>query len=418
MTTAIVVSAGEGTRMKKVVPSKQLAVIGGMPVIAHTLAAFESASLVDRIIVVARGQDIKAIKEIVRDYGFQKVTDIITGGSTRQQSVRNGLSRTTEADLFIAIHDGARPLIQPEDINRVVQMAQQTGAAILGAKVSDTLKRVQGDNIITQTIDRSELYGAQTPQVFSRKLLINGFSQASGKKIDATDDSQLLERIGVKVALVEALHHNFKITTPGDLQLAELLLAGLQDSHSDSSFDFRIGQGYDVHRLVEGRKLILGGVEIPFEKGLTGHSDADAVCHAVTDALLGAAGLGDIGTHFPDTDPAYLGANSVELLKKATALLRERNWVPINLDITVIAQQPKIAPYASQMRTVLADALKIPGERVNIKGKTEEGMGFTGSGEGIAAQAVCMIKRSRNATAFSSPIDSLIPGNAISPIDK
>lgn len=227
-----------------------------------------------------------------------------------------------------------------------------------------------------ETPDRSTLFAVQTPQVFDYALLLGALQNAKQKGLSLTDDCSAVEALGMTVLLTDGSEENIKITTPLDLDIAGLILKREADA-------MRIGHGYDVHRLVEGRKLILGGVEIPFEKGLDGHSDADVLVHAVMDALLGAAALGDIGKLFPDNDERYLGADSVELLKKVRDVLQEHGWKPGNLDATVIAQRPKLAPYIDTMRKRIADALETDAENVSVKATTEERLGFTGSGEGI-----------------------------------
>ena len=327
------------------------------------------------------------------------------GGKTRQESVFAGIREISLSASHVAIHDGARPLAKPEDIARVYQDAKIHGAAILAEPAKDTIKLAE-NGFIQETPPRDRLFHAQTPQVFERAAYLSAMEKAIQSGWDFTDDAQLFEKAGRPVFLTMASGDNMKITTPGDQEMAEAILRKRQSAASLSAASasqvitvpvyrpgFRIGQGYDVHRLVPGRKLILGGVEIPWEKGLLGHSDADVLLHAITDALFGALALGDIGTHFPDTDPAYKGADSRELLRKAVEILREKGWTVGNLDATVIAQAPKLKPFILQMRENIAADLGIPQDQVSVKATTEEGLGFTGTGEGISASASVMLLR-------------------------
>jgi len=252
-------------------------------------------------------------------------------------------------------------------------------------RAHDTVKRVAADGTIAGTIPRDEIFLAQTPQAFRVAVLRDALAQDG----DATDEAALAERAGHRVRLVEGDRRNLKITTPDDLDIAEHLL----QPRAVSAAGLRIGNGYDLHRLVAGRPLILGGVTIPFEKGLQGHSDADAVCHAVTDAILGAAGAGDIGRHFPDTDPAWTGADSIELLRRAALLVAARGYAVVNVDIVVIAQRPKLVSYVDAMADGVARALNIDPAQVGIKGKTNEGVDSMGTGESIAVHAVALLSR-------------------------
>jgi 2-C-methyl-D-erythritol 2,4-cyclodiphosphate synthase len=287
------------------------------------------------------------------------------------------------ADIVV-IHDAARPFVTADAIGRTVAAAAESGAAIAALQAHDTVKRAGADGVITATLRRDEIYLAQTPQAFRTGVL----RAALALDGDATDEAMLAERAGHPVRVVEGDPRNLKITTPADLVIAERLL-GLPAARSV----MRIGNGYDLHRLVPGRPLILGGVAIPFEKGLQGHSDADAVCHAVTDAVLGAAGAGDIGRLFPDTDAAWEGADSLELLRRAAAIVRSAGFVLVNVDVVVIAQRPKLVPYIGAMQAALAGALGADASQVGVKGKTNEGVDSTGAGESIAVHAVALLAR-------------------------
>jgi 2-C-methyl-D-erythritol 2,4-cyclodiphosphate synthase len=279
----------------------------------------------------------------------------------------------------VAIHDAARPFVSAELIAAVIRAAKSCGAAAPAVPVVDTVKTVDGAEFITGTPDRASLRAVSTPQVF----LASRYAALSAGETDLYDDCQLFEKAGCPVLLVPGEAANFKITTPEDIARAKMQIG---------AEDYRIGHGYDVHRLVEGRKLIIGGVEIPFEKGLLGHSDADVLLHAVSDALLGAVALGDIGHYFPDTSDEWEGADSRVILRECVRLVAEAGFRPVNVDVTVLCQRPKLAPHIPAMRRNLAEDLGIAEDRVSVKATTEEGLGFTGEGLGIACHAVTFVK--------------------------
>lgn len=386
--SAIIVAAGASTRMGGA-GSKQMLMLSGKPVIAHTLAAFQAAQSIAEIILVARAEDREQMQELQKKYQITKCSRIVPGGRTRQLSVAAGVQAAHPHAAYIAIHDGARPLITPACIDEAVASAFSCQACTVGTPVVDTIKQVDGKGKIIATPERSALWAVQTPQVFLRSLYLAGLAKARGEGLDFTDDCQLAEAMGVPVTVVPGKEENIKITSPKDIDVAQALL--LQRTQEENSM--RIGHGYDVHRLVEGRKLVLGGVRIPFAKGLLGHSDADVLLHAVADALLGAAALGDIGGMFPDNDPQYQDADSLVLLQKVAARVREAGYFVVNLDATVLAQAPKLKPFIPEMRKNIASACIIQEEKVNVKATTEEGLGFTGHGEGIAAHAVCLLDK-------------------------
>jgi 2-C-methyl-D-erythritol 4-phosphate cytidylyltransferase/2-C-methyl-D-erythritol 2,4-cyclodiphosphate synthase len=316
--------------------------------------------------------------------GCSKSVVIVEGGDRRQDSVRRAFERVdTHADVVV-IHDAARPLVTDALINRTVDAAFETGAAIAALRASDTVKRADAAGRIAQTLPRDEIFLAQTPQAFRVEVLREALKMAD----DATDEAALAERAGHPVTLVDGDPRNLKITTPDDLAFAERLLG------RPAAMSLRIGNGYDLHRLVDGRPLVLGGVVVPFEKGLLGHSDADVVCHAITDAILGAAGAGDIGRHFPDTDPAWKDADSLDLLRRAAAIVAAAGFSVVNVDVVVVAQRPKLAPHADAVRARVADALGCDPSQVSVKGKTNEGVDSIGAGESIAAHAVALLVRS------------------------
>ncbi len=382
--SAVVAAAGSSARMEGV--NKLTAELCGVPVLIHTLRALDECPEISEIIVVTRESDIQEIAGMCSEYGVKKVAKVIKGGATRMESVYAGVLETSKKSAFIAIHDGARPLASPGLISRTIHSAMNFGAAIAAVPVKDTVKIV--DNFtVSATPDRETLYSAQTPQVFKAEIIKPALQNAVDKKLSVTDDCAAAEAMGVNVHISKGDYRNIKITTPEDIAAAEAILKG----ESGMAADMRIGHGYDVHRLTEGRKLILGGVEIPYEKGLLGHSDADVLIHALMDAMLGAAALGDIGRHFPDTDEKYSGISSVVLLREVSGLVAEKGYSLGNADVTVIAQRPKLAGYIEDMRKNISEALGVSPEKINIKATTEEKLGFTGEGLGIAAHAVAML---------------------------
>jgi 2-C-methyl-D-erythritol 4-phosphate cytidylyltransferase/2-C-methyl-D-erythritol 2,4-cyclodiphosphate synthase len=310
---------------------------------------------------------------------------IVAGGARRQDSVANAFRAADAASGVIVIHDAARPFASADLIARTIAAAVESGAALAAIQARDTVKQTKGERPtwVEHTLARETIYLAQTPQAFRRDVLRDALALTA----DATDEAALAEQAGHRVRIVEGEASNIKITTPDDLAIAETIAASGAPSRTG-----RAGVGYDLHRLVEGRPLILGGVTIPFDRGLIGHSDADAVCHAVTDAVLGAAAAGDIGRHFPDTDPRWQGASSIDLLRRAAEIVREGGFEVGNVDASVIAERPKLAPYIDAMRVNIAGALGIPADRVSIKGKTNEGVGELGRGEAIAVHAIALIR--------------------------
>ena len=293
---------------------------------------------------------------------------------------------------FVAIHDAARCLITPEMIDRVVEKAYETEAATAVCAVSDTVKTVDQNGKIVSTIPRETVFRAQTPQVFARSL----YSRALDNCCDfsaITDDNMLVEIVGADIYAVDLGTTNIKITEKEDITLAKNILT---ERGEGAVSGFRIGHGYDVHKLVENRKLIIGGVEIPYEKGLLGHSDADVLIHAVMDSLLGAAALGDIGKHFPDSSDEFKGISSMHLLTRVSDLIRKNGFSVVNVDATLVMQRPKVAPYISKMVSNIAFALGISESCVNVKATTEEHLGFTGREEGASAHSVALLAIEQN----------------------
>lgn len=382
-TEAIVVAAGQGERLGAPA-GKAFVSLLGQPMVLHTLRACEACGRIDGIIAVVPEERIADAEALIASAGLRRVRGVVGGGETRQASVAAGLARVDEADMIV-VHDGARPAVRPEVIDAVVRAAAETGAASAGIPLRETVKTVESGDAVG-TPDRDRLWIAHTPQAFRTDLLREAHRRAAADGFRGSDDAVLVERMGRRVRMVEDSPTNVKITVPDDLLLAERLLGG-------RPVTTRTGMGVDAHRLVPGRPLLLGGVEIPHPLGLAGHSDADVVLHAVMDALLGAAGLGDIGTHFPPDDPAWRDADSVELLRRVARMLTESGWAVAHVDAVVLAEAPRIAPYAPRMREAIAGALGVNAGAVSLKATTTEGMGAIGRGEGITAYALATVSR-------------------------
>lgn len=374
--SVIILAAGSSTRMNGT--NKQFLELGGIPVLIRSVLNFENCAQVSEIVIAARESDRDEILSECKKYGITKLKAVCVGGNDRAESARIAFGYIGDCE-FVAIHDGARPFVAPELIENVIEAAKETGAAIAAIPVTDTVKKAE-NGFITATPPRSELFAAQTPQVFKREIY-EKMCKLGGA---VTDDSSLAEQLGIRVKIAEGCPKNIKITTPADVAIGEAY-AGKGEKM------FRIGHGYDVHRLVPERRLVLGGVEIPCELGLLGHSDADVLLHAVSDALLGALALGDIGKHFPDNDPKYEGADSLKLLEQVYAMVEERGYRLSNLDATISAEKPKLAPYIVQMRENIARVCKASPDLVSVKATTEEGLGLRG--EGIGATCVCILAK-------------------------
>jgi 2-C-methyl-D-erythritol 4-phosphate cytidylyltransferase / 2-C-methyl-D-erythritol 2,4-cyclodiphosphate synthase len=388
-TVAIIPAGGSGKRLKADV-AKQYLLLASVPVLVHTLLAFQQASVIDEIILVVPETDINFVdKEFVKKQNLTKVTKIVAGGIERQDSVRNGLAVVDDRYDIVLVHDGVRPFVTAKMINEVVAAAKIDQAASVGVKAKDTIKETQDDGSVVKTIPRQNLWLTQTPQAFQCAVLKKAYDKALNDNFYGTDDASLVERIGIKVKMIAGSYDNIKITTPEDLVMANALIK----SKSGGKMQISIGYGYDSHRFAAGRKLILGGVEIPFDKGLLGHSDADALIHAICDALLGAAGAGDIGRHFPDTDPQYKDISSMLLLSRVREILADKCFTINNIDATIIMEKPKVAQFAGKIINNIASALNMASAQINIKAKTNEGMGFVGRGEGIAVMAVATVNK-------------------------
>jgi 2-C-methyl-D-erythritol 4-phosphate cytidylyltransferase/2-C-methyl-D-erythritol 2,4-cyclodiphosphate synthase len=380
--TAIIAAGGSGRRLGASVP-KQLLDVGGRTLLERSIDAFRSHPAVDEVIVAVPAEMLVAPPSWLD--GARNVR-LVAGGERRQDSVANAFAAVPETVDIVLVHDAARPFVTSDVISRAIEGAVAHGAAIAALPVSDTVKRVvidevrAGGSVIVETLPREEIFLAQTPQAFRREVLQSAI--AAGRSAEATDEAMLAERAGYRVHVVLGDPGNGKVTTAADLAGARARV---------ESGGGRVGVGYDLHRLIEGRSLVLGGVTVPSERGALGHSDADVICHAVTDAILGAARAGDIGQHYPDTDPRWKGASSIALLREVAALVRQRGLVVENVDVVVILERPKIGPHRDAIQSRLADALGNDASRVSVKGKTNEGMDAVGRGEAVAAHAVALL---------------------------
>jgi 2-C-methyl-D-erythritol 4-phosphate cytidylyltransferase / 2-C-methyl-D-erythritol 2,4-cyclodiphosphate synthase len=376
---AVVVAGGQGNRFGGLKQFEQLA---GESVLRR--AASGACSVASELaVVVPEAQMARAETLLV---GLTPIPRVVAGGPARAMSVLAGLRALSGEPELVVIHDGVRPLASTDLFNRVLSAAREHGAAIPVLPVNETVKRVQSGRVV-QTVDRSNLALVQTPQVFNRRQLLQAFASLGEKAAGCTDEAGVLEAVGLPVAVVPGEPTNLKITTPQDLDQ----IRGLFPARGGQSMEgLRVGFGYDVHPFAKGRKLVLGGIEFEGD-GLAGHSDADIVAHAVADAVLGAAGMGDIGHHFPDSDETYRGANSLELLRRVVALVGGAGYRVGNIDLTVAARRPKIAPSSAAMSQRLADVLGIAASKVNIKATTGERLGFVGRQEGIAVSAVALL---------------------------
>ncbi|ADU14510.1 bifunctional 2-C-methyl-D-erythritol 4-phosphate cytidylyltransferase/2-C-methyl-D-erythritol 2,4-cyclodiphosphate synthase [Asticcacaulis excentricus] len=373
---AIIVAGGSGLRSGG---KKQWMPLRGKPVLNWSIEAFARAGAADIVVVVPRDDLDHATLTL---QGLERVR-VVPGGATRALSVQTGLSalhETAAPDDLVLIHDAARPLLTVDLIETLLTRLQTARAAILAVPVTDSLKRAEDSRIIDAP-SRNGLWRAQTPQAFRLRDIADAYAQWTGA-VEATDEAMVAAAAGISVEIVEGEQRLQKLTYPEDFAVLEAFMPAQQ---------MRIGQGFDAHRWGPGESVWLCGVEITHDQTLIGHSDADAGLHALTDALLGAAGLGDIGDHFPPTDPQWKGAPSDLFLRHAVELIRQRGGEIVNADVTLICERPKIKPHREAMRHRVADILTLDLARVSIKATTTEKMGFTGREEGLAAQAVCLI---------------------------
>lgn len=380
-TIALVVAAGRGNRITGDVP-KQYRQIAGRAILRQTLEAFVKHPAVDRIVTVIHPDDEKDYARAVQGLALGPV---VYGGPTRQDSVRLGLEALSQSGTpdKVLIHDGARPFVSAALIDRVIGALDHHDAVIPALEVHDTLKRIDGERI-GETVDRNSLRRAQTPQGFTYSVILDAHRSGAGQSL--TDDAAVAEAAGIPVTTVPGAEENFKITRDEDIQRAEMMRYADRET--------RVGTGFDVHRFVAGENIRLGGIDIPHDRALAGHSDADVALHALTDAILGAMGDGDIGVHFPPSDPRWKNADSAQFLEHAAELLRALEGRLIHADLTIICEAPRLGPHRAAIRTRISEILRVAETRISVKATTTEGLGFTGRAEGIAAQAAVTISMS------------------------
>lgn len=381
---AIVVAGGEGRRMGGDVP-KQFLPLGGRPIIDRTISCLAASPLIDGILLALPPQSPRDLKESFR--GRPKVLQVVDGGAERQDSVRNALAAVAGDAEVILVHDAVRPFVSADLLARCVELAEEHGAVVPVVPVRETVKEWDKNGRTLSTVDRSRLYRAQTPQAFRAGILRKAYEKAGAEGLRGTDDASLVEGAGYPVTPIPGEEANIKITIPEELRMAEGLLR--------EGPDFRIGLGGDAHRLVPGRELWLGGVKVEHEMGLLGHSDGDVLLHAIADALYGAMGDRDIGYHFPPGREETRGIPGRKIIEHARGRMEELGYALVGLDAVVVCEEPKIAPIVEELRASIAGMLLVPPERVSLKGKTTEGMGFEGRREGISAWAVALLSGSR-----------------------
>ena len=379
-TAAIIVAAGSGKRMGR---QKQFLPLAGKTGVEWSLETFLAIEEIEKIVLVMSPENLK-------DHGERLSSErvrLVEGGATRMGSVRNGFKEIPEDVDLVAVHDGARPLVTAAIIRAVLDEAYESGAALPAVPVKDTLKKVSNKEMwISATPARSSFWSAQTPQCYRREILEEALAKFPGEK-GATDESQLVEKAGHKVKIVASSYENFKITTPEDLTMAEALLQERRGGRLRTA----VGFGFDIHRLVKNRPLWLAGLKIEHEKGLLGHSDGDAVLHAVGDAILGALGAGEIGMMFPPDNPKIKDIASKEIIAAVTAKLLAAGALVSHLDVTLVAEEPKLKPHYEAFKASLAGLLSMPAERINLKAKSNEGLDSLGRGEAIACYAVATL---------------------------
>ncbi|MDU2710306.1 MAG: 2-C-methyl-D-erythritol 4-phosphate cytidylyltransferase [Veillonella sp.] len=381
--SCIVLAAGAGRRMAYK-ENKIFIPLGRYSIIQRTLQNVAKLEGLKEIILVVADGEQDYMAEHIKVLELTVPIQIVLGGAERQDSVACGLKAFDESTDIVLVHDGARPLASTEMFSAVAEAANIYGAATVGVPATDTIKRVDAEHAVIETLKRSELYQIQTPQGFQKELFTEAHEKAHDSNYLGTDDVSLVEYLGKPVHIVEGDYCNIKVTTPNDIAVAKRYL-GIEDKR------MRVGFGYDIHQLKAGRPCILGGVRIESELGPDGHSDADVLIHALMDAMLGAAGLRDIGYYFPPEDDQYKGISSMLLLEKVNSLLKERGLQAYNIDIMVISETPKLKPYIDMMKANLQSILEIPLDRISIKATTNEMLGAIGRREGIAAQAVVSV---------------------------
>lgn len=376
---AIIVAAGRGQRVGGEIP-KQYLKIDGVSILRRTLDTFLESDHIDYLQLIIHPDDKDLYEECICDLDLPSPVE---GGDTRQQSVLNGIRALRELKpKNVFIHDAARPFVSEYLIESLATAVDKVSAVIPALKVTDTIKYMTNDHI-NNTIDRNYLYRAQTPQVFDFATILEAHEKS--KEQNLSDDSAIAEQNGIKVYIVEGSEQNFKITTEEDLRKAEMM--------TETTYtDVRVGYGVDVHAFEDGSSVTLGGIAIPHNKRLKGHSDADVALHAITDAILGAMAKGDIGEHFPPNDDKWKGASSDIFLKHAAGFVNEADGVIANIDLTIICEEPKVGPHRDLIRDKISEIIDLDIARVSVKATTTEKLGFTGNGEGIMAQAVATIR--------------------------
>jgi 2-C-methyl-D-erythritol 4-phosphate cytidylyltransferase/2-C-methyl-D-erythritol 2,4-cyclodiphosphate synthase len=386
----IIAAAGSGERLGGDIP-KPWRTLGGQSLLERAWQSFapeslqrnDQKSLVDQVVLAVDAARVKDAQMSVKPSSIP--TSVVVGGATRTASVRNALREVSDTLDIVAVHDAARPFWPRDKWDSLVDTAVRVGGAVPGIPVSDTIKRVE--SYITETVNRDRLWAVQTPQVFRAALIREAYERAARDGANATDDAELVRRVGGKVEVVPSTSRNFKITTASDWKLAELMVEGGYPIPQ-----LRVGSGFDAHRLGGSNPLMLGGVKLSDSGGLIGHSDGDALLHALCDALLGAAALRDIGHHFPPDDPRFKGCDSRMLVRETIRILKDAGFAPVQADATVMAERPRLSTYIPDMCAAVASDLGLDIDLVSIKATTTEGRGFVGRGEGIAVQVVATIR--------------------------
>ena len=385
-TSLVLVAAGSGTRLGAGV-RKGFVDVGGMTVIERAVRAFSGIEAIVERVLVVHPDDVASVtdSELGARLRALGVGSVVAGGATRTASALAGVEATASTSVDVLVHDAARPFVSADRVRALIDVLGSSEAALLAVPSTSTVKRADDAGRVAETLDRRRIHLATTPQGARRALLLRVLRDAVAAGRDGTDEASLLEAAGIAPVLVEDSSTNLKITHPQDLLLASALLPREPD---------RVGFGWDIHRLVPGRPLVLCGVTVPSELGLLGHSDADVALHAICDALLGAAGLPDIGEHFPDTDPRWRGADSADLLRRVVEELRVRGLKAAQVDVSILAERPKLLPFKDAMRARLRELLDLPADRVAVKARTGEGLDAIGRGEAVGCRAVAMVTRS------------------------
>ncbi len=397
---SVIVAAGKGERFGSYKP---LLKIEDKYMLEYSVETISKNNKIEGIVVVCLSNYIQTVRELLKKYDLVKY--VVPGGILRQDSVRKGILKVPEEVEFIMVHDAARPFVSSDIVERSISAAFEKGSCVVCIGVNDTVKRVE-NGFIKETLDRKSIFLAQTPQIFKRKDLLDAFENAAAKRHIFTDESSLMEFQGTNPFMILGDASNIKVTYPEDLLLAEKavdnfeLLCDQKDAIEEKIFkkelNYFVGIGEDIHSFDKERPLYLGGVLIPFDKGLRGHSDADVLLHALIDALLGASGMDDIGTLFPDTDSKYQGISSLTLLHNVSSLILNKGFKIQNIDMIVFAESPKIRPYKDEIISTISTTLNVDKRIVNLKGKTSEGLGFVGKEEGIWAKAAVLLIKEEN----------------------